>query len=334
MNMPTNLPVSCAVVPYQHQMVLAKAFASSGLFGIKTEAQALSLMALCEAENLHPAIAVRDFHIIQGRATLKADAMMSRFQACGGTVKWTTYTNENVTGIFSHPAGGSVTIEWTIAQAKAAGLAGKDTWKQYPRQMLRARVISEGIRTVYPGCMVGMYTPEEVQDFDVTPPVSDNVQEAEVIDEPKRAKAEPKPVQTAPQKPAPTVKENLTVAPKPEQSLSDMPKVACPEREGLYVFKDYCESDCKQSATCTAKNPPKIVSEADLRFAMDCAKQAIGEDKVRDELVILTGSRHPKPSELDQAQKQAMLDALLKMAEAPSNDELAGAALAEAGVSL
>jgi len=31
--------------------------------------------------------------------------------------------------------------------------------------MLRSRVISEGIRAVFPGCVVGVYTPEEVQDF-------------------------------------------------------------------------------------------------------------------------------------------------------------------------
>jgi hypothetical protein len=31
--------------------------------------------------------------------------------------------------------------------------------------MLRARVISEGIRSVYPGVIVGEYTPEEVGDF-------------------------------------------------------------------------------------------------------------------------------------------------------------------------
>ena len=31
--------------------------------------------------------------------------------------------------------------------------------------MLRARCVSEGIRSVYPGCVVGVYTPEEVQDF-------------------------------------------------------------------------------------------------------------------------------------------------------------------------
>ena len=30
---------------------------------------------------------------------------------------------------------------------------------------MRARCISEGIRTVYPACVAGLYSPEEVQDF-------------------------------------------------------------------------------------------------------------------------------------------------------------------------
>jgi hypothetical protein len=35
--------------------------------------------------------------------------------------------------------------------------------------MLRSRCISEGIRAVYPGCVVGTYSVEEVQDFDDKP---------------------------------------------------------------------------------------------------------------------------------------------------------------------
>jgi uncharacterized protein YbbK (DUF523 family) len=38
-------------------------------------------------------------------------------------------------------------------------------WKKYPRQMLRSRVVSEGVRTVCPGATSGMYVPEEVQDI-------------------------------------------------------------------------------------------------------------------------------------------------------------------------
>jgi hypothetical protein len=35
--------------------------------------------------------------------------------------------------------------------------------------MLRARCVSEGIRSVFPGVVVGAYTPEEIADSDHTP---------------------------------------------------------------------------------------------------------------------------------------------------------------------
>ena len=148
---------------------MAKSVAASGLFGIKTRDEAIALMLVAQAEGAHPAQAARDYHVIQGRPALKADSMLARFQAAGGAVKWTSYTDNKVAGIFSHPQGGELEIEWTMDRAKAAGLTGKQTWKQYPRQMLRARVISEGIRTVYPGVAVGVYTEEEVRDFDAAP---------------------------------------------------------------------------------------------------------------------------------------------------------------------
>jgi len=155
-----------ALVPVQDIERMATAVAKSGLFGIKTAEQGVALMLIAQAEGLHPAIAARDYHVIQGRPALKTDAMMARFQQAGGKVEWKVYTDDEVTGVFSHPAGGSLTVTWTIDQAKRIGLAGKDNWRNYPRAMLRARCISEGIRSVYPGCVVGVYTPEEVQDFD------------------------------------------------------------------------------------------------------------------------------------------------------------------------
>lgn len=152
---------------------MASAVAASNLFGMKTKEQAIALMLVAQSEGLHPARAAMEYHVIQGRPALKADAMLARFQAAGGKVDWKEYTDDKVSGVFSHPSGGSVTVDWTIERAKQAGVYGKNpTWKTYPRAMLRARCISEGIRTVYPGVSVGIYTPEEVQDFDekdVTP---------------------------------------------------------------------------------------------------------------------------------------------------------------------
>jgi len=157
------------IVPFNDMQQMAEVAAGSKMFGFKNTQEAMAIMLLCQAENLHPAVAMRDFHVIQGRPALKADAMLARFQQAGGKVEWKEYTDEKVTGVFSHPQGGTLELSWTLAKAKAIGIANKDNWKNYPRAMLRARVVSEGIRSVYPGCVVGVYTPEEVQDFTPTP---------------------------------------------------------------------------------------------------------------------------------------------------------------------
>lgn len=166
--------MSNQLVPVNEIQIMANAVAKSGLFGMKTPEAAMALMLIAQAEGLHPAIAARDYHVIQGKPSLKADAMLSRFQAAGGKVEWKKYTDDECIGIFNHPQGGSIEIVWTLAMATKAGLTSNPTWKKFSRAMLRARCISEGIRTVYPGVISGFYTPEEVQDFtheekDITP---------------------------------------------------------------------------------------------------------------------------------------------------------------------
>jgi len=158
-----------ALVPYTDMERMAASIAKSGLFGFKTAEQALAIMAVAQAEGLHPATAARDYHVINGRPALKADAMLARFQAAGGRIDYSVLTDEKVEATFSHPSGGSATIEWTLERAKRAELGGNQMWRKYPRQMLRARVISEGIRTVFPGATGGMYVPEEVADFGPAP---------------------------------------------------------------------------------------------------------------------------------------------------------------------
>ena len=166
------------IVPYEDMDKMAQAIVSSGLFNVKKKDEALALMLIAQAEGSHPAIAARDYHIIQGRPALKADAVLARFQSAGGSVKWEEYTDERVTGIFSHPAGGSVPVTWTYAMAERIGLTKKDNWRNYPRAMLRSRCISEGVRTVFPGVVSGIYTDEETEDFKP-------VQKAPTVQEPK-----------------------------------------------------------------------------------------------------------------------------------------------------
>ena len=174
------------IVSFNDMQQMAEAIAKSGLFGMKDTNSVLALMAVAQAEGLHPATAARDFHIIQGRPALKADAMLARFQNAGGKVDWTEYTDERVTGVFAHPNGGSLAVSWTIKQATNIGLVKPGSgWQKFPRAMLRSRCISEGIRSVFPGSVTGFYSPEEVADFD-NPPVKDITPPKTAIEAPKQ----------------------------------------------------------------------------------------------------------------------------------------------------
>jgi hypothetical protein len=150
---------------------MAVAVSKSGLFGVNTPDQALALMLVAQAEGRHPASAAKEYHIIKGRPALKADAMLARFQQAGGSVSWEERTDAKVSAKFSHPQGGELVVTWTLEDAKRAGLASGDNWRKYPRQMLSARVVSEGVRAVFPSVVSGLYTPEEVQDFDTKAPI-------------------------------------------------------------------------------------------------------------------------------------------------------------------
>lgn len=187
---------------------MAIAVSASNLFGIDSKEKAMSLMLIAQAEGTHPALAARDYHIIKGKPALKADAMLARFQAAGGKVEWHDLTDTKVSATFSHPSGGSAKIDWDMTRAKAAELGGNGMWKKYPRQMLRSRVVSEGIRTVFPGVVIGVYTPEEVQDFeeprqngarpmqDITPPAASSDDERDIPDHTKTSAAEYRPTDT------------------------------------------------------------------------------------------------------------------------------------------
>lgn len=148
---------------------LAAAIAKSGLFGMRTPEQALVLMMISHAEGRHPALAARDYDIVSNRPAKKSEAMLRDFLSAGGTVEWHELSDETADATFKHPAGGSVRIVWDMKRATAAGLASKDMYKKFPRQMLRSRVVSEGVRTVFPLATSGLYVPEEVADIPAKP---------------------------------------------------------------------------------------------------------------------------------------------------------------------
>lgn len=200
-------PATPARRSYDEIQRMAEAIAKSRLFGVQSVDQVIALMLMAEAEGRHVASAMQDYSVIQGRPSLKAEAMLARFQQAGGKVQWTCLQDDRVAAVFSHPACAPVEIDWDMARAKQAGLGGKDMWRKFPRQMLRARVISEGVRTAFPGALGGMYAPEEIMDFSPAsaPPV---VAERAAAEEPGQAET--------PQQPQISMKHSFVADPEPD----------------------------------------------------------------------------------------------------------------------
>ncbi|MFN3629966.1 MAG: recombinase RecT, partial [Casimicrobiaceae bacterium] len=172
---------------FQEKLRLAEAAAKCGL--IKSVEFGLVVMAYAESEGLHPAAGLREYKEVSGKPSLSAESMLARFQRSGGSVVWEALTDERAVAVFSH-GDTSVRIEWDIDRARKAGLltdrGGRPSmWKLYPRAMLRSRVVSEGVRTVFPGLVLGVYTPEEQEQIQQ----EDQAKPEPVSEKPKKAEA-------------------------------------------------------------------------------------------------------------------------------------------------
>lgn len=142
----------------------AEAAVASKFYGFKTAAEMLPLMIIAQSEGRSFASVVQEYDIISGKPSLKAEAMLARFQKSGGHIQWTELSDARCSAIFSHPQCAPVEIDWDMRRAQQAQIKNH-MWAKYPRNMLKARVISDGVRTAFPACLGGLYTPEEVSEF-------------------------------------------------------------------------------------------------------------------------------------------------------------------------
>ena len=117
-----------SLVPFEQMKEMATSVAKSGLFGVTTPDQAISLMMLSQALGQHPIMAIMEYNIIQGRPAKKAEAVLAKFQERGGIVEWLEYTPQKVSGKFYHEKScpKPVTITWTIEQAEKITFYSKD----------------------------------------------------------------------------------------------------------------------------------------------------------------------------------------------------------------
>ena len=136
-----------------------------GIGGFKNVQQAKATMILALAEGIPIGKAIHEYNVINGRLALKSEAMLARFQNAGGRIEYAVYTDEKVTASAHHQKGGALTVTWTLADAKRAGLLSNPNWAKHPRAMLKARAVSEAVRAVYPACLTGVPVEEEAYEI-------------------------------------------------------------------------------------------------------------------------------------------------------------------------
>lgn len=161
------------LIPFNELQQMGRALHASGLFpSFKSEAQAIGLLMLAQAEGVHPVMATRKFHIMHdGKPTMRSDAMLAGYRAKGGKVRWKTAADDKTAQVGEWEFEGTTTvIGFTMAEAIAAGYTTATPkpgsgWARDPAAMLRARTISRATRMLTPEVVVGLYTPEEVEDF-------------------------------------------------------------------------------------------------------------------------------------------------------------------------
>jgi hypothetical protein len=165
-----DAPVPLAATDYQALRAMAADLIASGYLpkSIARPEQAVAIVMLGRELGMGPWQAINSIDVIQGRPTVNArgmSALVKRFlEPRGGYLRVVESTYEQATVEYLRPPEPEPRrVTFTIEEARAANLLGKDTWKQYPVDMLRNRAISRACREGFPDVVLGLYTAEEVE---------------------------------------------------------------------------------------------------------------------------------------------------------------------------
>jgi hypothetical protein len=144
-------------------MSIGKAFAESGMFpDIKSAAQAIVKIQAGAELGIAPFAAMSGIHIISGKPTIGAGVMAAMVKSSGKYNYRVTEQTDKVCSINYYEGAEMVgTSTFTIEDAKKAGTKNTD---KFPRNMLFARAMSNGVKWYTPDVFAGpVYVPEEME---------------------------------------------------------------------------------------------------------------------------------------------------------------------------
>jgi len=170
------------IMPVNDIMIMAKTFAESGMFtDAKAMGQAFVKIQAGQEIGIPPFAAMSGIHIIQGKPTLGAGLIASAVKGSGKYDYKVKEMNEKICSIdFFQGAENIGNSTFTIEDAKKALTKNID---KFPKNMLFARAISNGVKWFCPDVFAGpVYVPEEMPEQTV------DVPHVEIIEQPKISK--------------------------------------------------------------------------------------------------------------------------------------------------
>jgi len=132
---------------------------------IDTAEKAIAIALKGRELGIPPMHAFSHIHIVQGKPTISSELMLSLiYKNCPGAIINYLKNDSKICEIeASRPGHKAAKFSYTIEEAKQAGLLNKDSWRNYPAAMLRARAISIVGRAIFPDLIMGCsYIPEEL----------------------------------------------------------------------------------------------------------------------------------------------------------------------------
>jgi hypothetical protein len=163
------MPMNQAVVPvtpgtFGEAMRIGEVLAESGFFSdTPTAAKAIVKMLAGRELGFGPIASMTGVDIIQGQVAVKPKLLASAIQRSPRfRYKVVEHDEQHCAIDFYEDGELAGRSTFTMADATKAALAGKDSWRKYPRNMLWARAMSNGANWYCAAIFGGpVYTPEE-----------------------------------------------------------------------------------------------------------------------------------------------------------------------------
>jgi hypothetical protein len=192
--MENSITVRSQLVPTENEFQTLKTMAQmavvSGLYqGVGSEAKIMMVLLAARELGISPMIALNGgIWNIQGKIEISARLMNSMIRRAGHSIsiKHSDSTKCIIEGK-RVDNGDTCIAQFTIEDARAAGISNRSTWKTYAEDMLYSRAMSRLARRLFPDVIGSAYVEGEIRD--VKCEIVESIQEEQIEEDEETTKA-------------------------------------------------------------------------------------------------------------------------------------------------